>query len=98
MNYKEFFEARLNNLPFASVGPVKLFEQQINEYLEAGNRYIVTYKKVYEIVTANYKPGFVPFRGHLVYSSPEALTRRGRYYPMSAKAVNDLLGFELLAH
>lgn len=98
MSYNEFFEARSNNLPFASVGPVELFEQQINEYLEAGTRYIVAYKKVYEIVTANYKPGFVPFRGQLVYSSSEALTRRGRYYAMSAKAVNNLLGFELLAH
>lgn len=96
MNYKDYQLARSNNLPTAKIGNIELYDQEIKEYLLKGCKYIVTYKKVYQIKQFNCKPGFVPFHGLLVFNSLDPLTRRGRYYAMTAKQVNNLIGIELL--
>ena len=97
MTYKEFMQARANNLPTVKIGGAELFEQEIFELLEKKQEYIVNYKKVYQIATANYKREYLPFYGRLVYTSPEPLTKRGRFVPMTAKEINHLLGFDLLS-
>lgn len=95
MTYKEYFEARLNNLPKTKIGNVEFYEQELNELTESGDIYVITFKKIYQICPANYKPGFIPYYGKLVFSSPEQLCKRGRYYTMNAKGVNNLLGQEI---
>lgn len=97
MDYKDYITARQNNLKTAKIGRVELYQQEINEYLEAGKIFIVQYRKIYQIVHVNYKPEFIPYCGKLVYTSPDNLTRRGRYFALTAKEVNKLIGFNLLA-
>lgn len=55
-------------------------------------RYIVTGKTVYQ-------PFYSQNAGYYaqpVYISKELLTRRGRFFHMTAKAVNELIGLNLL--
>ena len=93
----DYMTARQNNLPTAKVGNVDLYLQEITEYLEAGKIFIVQYRKIYQIKHVNYKPEFIPYCGQLISTFQKPLTKRGHFYAMTAKEVNNLVGFELLA-
>lgn len=74
------------------IGNVELTEKEAEEAL---GKYIVTYRKIYE-VRYSVNGGYY---GTIVYTYPEkecGLTRRGRYYVMDAATVNHILGFKLL--
>lgn len=73
------------------IGNVELTE---NEAREAVGKYIVTYRKIYEVrysVNGGYH-GTVVY----TYAGNGGLTRRGRYYLMDASTVNNVLGFQLI--
>lgn len=79
------------------IGHVSLDEEKLNDCLESQKRYIVTKYKVYEIRSVNYKPEYLPYYGSLVYSSQTPIIKRG-YEAHTSKEVNELIGYELLAH
>lgn len=82
----------------AQIGPIVLTEQQLDEYLENNQRYIVTRHKVYEIRLANYKPEFLPFYGAKVYESTKNIIQKIEFEAHTADEVNKLIGFELFTH
>ncbi len=81
----------------ATIGPIVLTEAQIDECLENNKKYIVTGSMVYEIRHVNYKQEYIPYYGSLVYSSQTPIIKRG-FEAHTAKEVNELIGYELLAH
>lgn len=53
--------------------------------------------KVYEIQSVNYKPKYLPYYGSLVCSSQTPIIKIG-FDEHTTKEVNELIGYELLAH
>lgn len=78
------------------IGTVSLDEEKLNDYLESQKRYIVTKYKVYEIRSVNYKPEYLPYYGSIVYSRQTPIIKRW-FAAHTAKEVNELIGYELLA-
>lgn len=96
MDYLDYQTARQNNLQTVKFGSVELYGQEIKEYYESGRIFIVQYRKIYQIRTFNAKNGCIPFAGNLLSTFQKPLTRRGRFYAMTAKQVNELVGLELV--
>lgn len=75
------------------IGNVDLFPEEAAEAYERG-LYIVAFRRVYQV---NYSAAQGRYYGQQVYYSAASLplTRRGRYFSMSATEVNCLIGHEL---
>ena len=76
------------------IGNVDLFPEEAAEAYERG-LYIVAFRRVYQV---NYSAAQGRYYGQEVYYSADSLplTRRGRYFSMSAAEVNRLIGHELM--
>lgn len=77
------------------IGTVEFFpEEALKLYSE--KKYIVTYSKIFQLF---YSQAQGRVYGKEVYCKPKAgvgFARRGRFYAVDAKSVNNLLGFKLL--
>ena len=76
------------------IGSVNLPEKQAEKLYSEG-KYIVTYKKVYQL---HYSAAQKRVYGSAIYTHTgnPGLTAKGRFHAMSAQAVNDLVGFDLV--
>ena len=81
----------------AVIGIVVLNENEINDCIETGRRYIVTGRRVYEIRIANYKSEYLPYYGHFVCMTKKRLTKK-RYEAHTAEEVNEMIGYNLLSN
>lgn len=70
------------------IGGVELTEQEAQQLFN-DRRFIVTYGKIYDIT---YRNG--SFHGKEIYKS-KGMTRRGRYFALTADQINNLVGFKL---
>lgn len=82
----------------ATIGHIVLTEAQIDECLENNKKYIVTGSMVYEIRHVNNKPEYLPYYGSKIYMSQTSLMKNGSWKACTANEVNELIGYELLAH
>lgn len=78
------------------IGSVELTEAEAAR-LYADGKYILTYSKVYQI---HYSVAQGCYYGTVIYSKPTrggcGFTRRGRFFAMSAREINEAIGVELL--
>jgi len=78
------------------IGSVELTEREAFRLYEE-HKYIVAYKRVFEL---RYSAAQGRVYGSQIYEVPYrgqcGLTKRGRFFAMSAKEVNHLLGFRLV--
>ena len=97
MNYLDYIKLREQNAPKITLAGIEFYGKELEELMEKNERYIVKFKSISYLETANYKD--VPkFKVRKVWDSPEQLTRRGRFYTMNYKSVNNLLGREVFAY
>ena len=73
-------------------GPVQLTKEEAERVCFSEEPYIVSYKTVYYLRHSKN----AGIRAEKVRKFDEQLTKRGRFQTMSYKAVNKLIGFELL--
>ena len=71
-------------------GRIELTAQEVNEYYQQGKIYLTAYRDIYEIRWSNAqgKYNFPRVYRHL---GTLPLTLKGRYFPMTAKDVNNLI-------
>lgn len=79
-------------MDIVKIGRVELTEKECEQYYD-NNLYIVTYSKIYQIM---YSTAQKRYYGHTVYSNNGGMTRRGRFYAITAREINRFLGFNLL--
>lgn len=94
MTYSEYAEARRNGEQIIKLAGIEFYLKELNELFEVGKTYIVKYKTIYKLETANYKTE-PKIKAREVYKSFESLTARGRFYAMTKDQVNHLLKREL---
>ena len=70
------------------IGSVELTLEEAKRLFDEG-RYIVTFSKIYKIV-----PRGNTFYGKSVHTG-HGMTRRGRFYAMTAETVNNVFGLQL---
>lgn len=81
------------------IGNVELTETEAEE-MYFNHKYIVQYRKIYQLgwcsnyINSNGTYGGV--YGYLIYTSEKPLTKRGRFFALTAAEVNNLLGFKIL--
>lgn len=77
------------------VGPVELWKEDAEKLLNEG-KYILTPSAIYSIqYSPNYDNG--NYYGQRIHYKPRAgYCRAGRYHALTAKEINDVLGFTLL--
>ena len=94
MDYLDYIKLREQNAPKITLAGIEFYQKELEELLEKNERYIVKFKSVFYLETANYKDD-PKFKVRKVWNSQEQLTRRGRYCTMNYKSVNHLLGIEV---
>ena len=77
------------------IGPVELSPQEAEKLYYSGEKYIVTFSRIYQI---HYSQAQRRFYGQeIIRATPgNNYARRGRFHAYDAKDVNWLLGFKLL--
>lgn len=81
---------------YLKAGRVELSREEAQEFVDANRVYIVAYRDIYFIDWCN---NMGRYYARKIYTKFTALplTKRGRFFAMDAKSVNDLLEFQLLA-
>ena len=74
------------------IGSAELYESEAERLYEAG-KYIVTYSCIYQLQRGG--RAYPHVYGLKIYSC-KGMTRRGRFYALSANEVNDLVGQPLV--
>ena len=74
-----------------TIGGVELLREEV-EMMYSQKLYIVAYTGVYQILFSQAQDRYL---GQKVYSE-KGLSRRGRFYTMTAPQVNELIGKDLL--
>lgn len=81
------------------IGNVELTEAEAEE-MYFNHKYIVQYRKIYQLGWCenyiNPDGTYGGVYGTLIYTSEKPLTKRGRFFALTAAEVNDLLGFKIL--
>ena len=74
------------------IGKVELYEEEAAKIYSEG-KYIITCSRVYAVHYSN----AVGYYGSELHYKPRArYTRPGRFFTLTAKQINDVLGFSLL--
>ena len=73
------------------IGSVEMYKDEALKLYQE-QKYIMTYSKIYQL---HYSNASQMVYGQEIYYQPR-LALRGRYHTMTAKAVNHILGFNLL--
>lgn len=99
MTFKRFYELKMQGAPTITLAGITFFGEQLEELMEKDERYIIKYRDIYYLQTANYKTE-PKFKASKVWHTNDELpfTKRGRYYTMNYKQVNNLLGQEIFAY
>lgn len=86
----------MNSEIYLKAGRVELIREEVQEFVDAGRVYIVAYSDIYFIDWCN---NMGRYYARKIYTkiTDLPLTKRGRFYAYTAKDVNNLLGFDLLA-
>lgn len=79
------------------IGPVELTPEEAQQLYD-DNKYIMTYTKVYAL---RYSDKLRRVTGDCIYTYPRqkgapGLSLRGRFHALSAKTLNNVLGFNLV--
>ena len=75
---------------------MELSREEVRELIESNRVYIVAYRDIYFIDWCNNMGRYYARKIYTKYTD-SPLTKRGRFFAYTAKSVNDLLGFPLLA-
>jgi len=80
------------------IGNIELTEKEANQFYFDKKRYIVSYRRIYQLNWCeNYKHGGGVYGTEIYYHKGDLpLTKKGRFFAMTAEQVNKLLGFNLL--
>lgn len=81
---------------YLKAGRVELSREEVDKLVEAGRVYIVAYRDIYVIDWCNNMGRYYARKIYTKFTDLP-LTKRGRFFAYTAKWVNDLLGFQLLA-
>ena len=73
------------------IGGVELYESEALKLYQE-EKYIVTYSRIYQLF---YSAAQKTVYGQEIYHQ-KGMTRRGRFYAMDGKSVNDLVGYSLV--
>ena len=99
MDYKRFYELKLQGAPTITLAGITFFCEELDELMEKDERYIIKYRDIYYLETANYKTE-PKYKVRKVWHTSDELpfTKKGRYYTFNFKDVNHLLGQEVFAY
>lgn len=86
----------MKNEVYLKAGRVELSLEEVQELVDAGRVYIVVHRDIYFIDWSNNAGRYYARKIYTKYSDLP-LTKRGRFFAYTAKWVNDLLDFQLLA-
>ena len=84
-------EKYFGNENIEKIGNVELTRSEA-EQLYSENKYIVTYSRIFQIFFSETQNSFY---GHELYYKP-GMAGRGRFYALTGKEINNLLGFALV--
>ena len=84
-------------MDIVKIGPVELSPDEAEKLYYSGEKYIVTFSRIYQI---HYSQAQRRFYGQEIFRAMPGpgnnYARRGRFYAFTAEKVNSLLGFKLL--
>lgn len=86
----------MKNEIYLKAGRVELSREEVQEFVDAGRVYIVAYRDIYFIDWSNNAGRYYARKIYTKYGDLP-LTKRGRFFAYTAKDVNNLLEFDLLA-
>ena len=82
-------------MQIVKIGPVELTMDDAEKLYTSGEKYLVTFSKIYQI---HFSQAQKTYYGSVVYSCAKGanLAKRGRFHAFTAREVNNLLGYKLL--
>jgi hypothetical protein len=81
---------------YLKAGRVELSREEVEEFVDAKRVYIVAYRDIYFIDWCNNMGRYYARKIYTKFTDLP-LTKRGRFFAYTAKDVNNLLEFDLLA-
>lgn len=86
----------MKNEVYLKAGRVELSLEEVQEFVDAKRVYIVSYRDIYFIDWCNNMGRYYARKIYTKFTDLP-LTKRGRFFAYTAKDINNLLEFDLLA-
>ena len=84
-------EKYFGNENIEKIGNVELTRSEAEQFYSE-NKYIVTYSRIFQIFFSEAQNSFY---GHEIYNKP-GMAGRGRFYALTGKEINNILGIALV--